>query len=333
MTRAEQLNIAQANKRDEFYTQLCDIEAELVHYKHHFAGKTVYCNCDDPSKSNFTRFFIQNFHNLKLRKLTCSCYKPCPTGLFAEKHDEHASYLEYDGTEKSNAPKMLKGNGDFRSKECLKLLESADIVVTNPPFSLFRDFLKTLVSYDKKFIIIGNVNAISYKECFSLIQKGKMWLGRSIHSGDREFRVPDDYPLDAAKVRIDEKGNRYVNVKGVRWFTNLKYTGMNNGLDLKKRYNPEEYPKFDNVDAINVSKTKDIPYDYNGLMGVPITFIDKFDPRQFIIIGNEYMLNIPGGRCYLNGQRMYSRIFIKRITNEKSQHLDKQSVLTNNISI
>ena len=333
MTRTEQLNMAQANKRDEFYTQLCDIEAELMHYKHHFAGKTVYCNCDDPVKSNFSLYFKQHFHSLKLRKLICSCYKKHCNEIFNDNNYEPALYLEYDGTEESNTLKALQGNGDFRSNECLNLLKRADIVVTNPPFSMFRDFLKKLISYNKKFIIIGNVNAISYKECFSLIQKGKMWLGCSIHSGDREFRVPDNYPLDAAKIRIDENGNKYINVKGVRWFTNLQYAGIKNSLKLKERYTPDKYPKFDNIDAINISKTKDIPYDYNGLMGVPITFIDKYDPQQFTIVGNEYMLNIPGGRCYLKGKRMYSRIFIKKTISEKTQHSNNTIMLQTCINV
>lgn len=321
MTRTEQLNTAQANKRDEFYTQLQDIEAELTHYKRHFAGKVVYCNCDDPRTSNFTLYFRQHFHELKLRKLISSCYRPDSMSLFGGDSSRPAVYLEYDGTAESDVLKELKGNGDFRSSECIKLLDSSDIVVTNPPFSLFREFLRKLVAHDKKFIVIGNVNAVSYKECFSMIQEGKMWLGCSIHSGDREFRVPVDYPLEAAKVRIDEAGNRYINVKGVRWFTNLEYDCERIVLNLTKHYTPEQYPKFDNVNAINVGKTKDIPLDYNGLMGVPITFLDKFNPRQFTIVGNEYMLAVPGGRCYLNGQRMYSRIFIRRTADAKMRRL------------
>lgn len=328
MTRAEQLNTAQANKKDEFYTQLCDIEAELKHYIPHFKGKVVYCNCDDPLTSNFALFFKQNFKSLNLKGLICSCYKCREQSLFDNDIKSFAFYMEYDGTEKTDKVMALKGDGDFRSKECLQLLDKADIVVTNPPFSLFRDFIRLLAAKEKKFIIIGNVNAISYKECFSLIQAEKMWLGSSIHSGDREFQVPQDYPLQAAGCRIDAAGNRYIRVKGVRWFTNLDYEERHKSIKLIKQYSPECYPKFDNIDAINVGKTKDIPADYSGLMGVPITFLDKYNPQQFKIEGNEYSMNIVGGRCYLKGKRMYSRIFITH----RNKTLPKEMALNFNAS-
>jgi len=179
----------------------------------------------------------------------------------------------------------LKGDGDFRSDESIELLKEADIVVTNPPFSMFREYLAQLIFYRKNFIIIGNVNCITYKEVFPLIKDNKMWMGASIHSGDREFRVPDSYPLNASGTRIDEKGNKYIRVKGVRWFTNLDYNERHEDLDLYKEYNSEEYPKYDNYDAINVNKTAEIPCDYDGVMGVPITFLDKYNPDQFEIIG------------------------------------------------
>lgn len=321
MKRAEQLNTAQINKKDEFYTQLRDIEAELEYYKPHFKGKVVYCNCDDPLTSNFALFFKQNFKSLNLKSLICSCHKSREQDLFGNEKSFSAVYMEYDGTEKTDKIINLKGNGDFRSKECLQLLDKADIVVTNPPFSLFRDFIRILSVKEKKFLIIGNVNAISYKECFSLIQEGKMWLGKSIHSGDREFRVPQNYPLQAAGCRIDVYGNRYIRVKGVRWFTNLDYKERYKSIKLVKQYSPDSYPKFDNIDAINVGKTKDIPADYDGLMGVPITFLDKYNPQQFKIEGNEYSMNITGGRCYLKGKRMYSRIFITHRSKNKSKDL------------
>lgn len=298
MTRAEQLNIAQANKKDEFYTQLIDIEKELVHYKKHFEGKTVYCNCDDPRTSNFVLFFKQRFNEYRLKKLVCTCYKEQNADLFANTERESALYMEYDGTEDSGKIVPLRGDGDFRNKECLRILAESDIIVTNPPFSLFRDFLNILDLYKKSFLIIGNVNAISYKECFSMIQDGRMWLGCTIHSGDREFLVPREYPLNAAGVRVDSEGNKFIRVKGVRWFTNLEYAERFRTMLLTKQYTPDAYPKFDNYDAINVDKTKNIPSDYSGVMGVPITFLDKFNPQQFAIIGNEYSLNIAGALLY-----------------------------------
>lgn len=188
--------------------------------------------------------------------------------------------------------KPLHGDGDFRSAECIELLKQADIVVTNPPFSLFREYVAQLIAYNKKFLIIGNQNAITYKEIFPLIKGNKLWLGCSIHSGDREFGVPDDYPLMAANSRIDENGKKYIRVKGVRWFTNLDYKERHEELILYKRYNPEEYPKYDNYDAINVDKTADIPCDYDGVMGVPITFLDKYNPEQFEIV--EFRKGIDG---------------------------------------
>ena len=195
--------------------------------------------------------------------------------------DDVKQLLEHD----KNIATPLKESGDFRSDECVELLKQADIIVTNPPFSLFREYLAQLVEYKKKFLIIGNVNAITYKECFKLIKDNKMWLGASIHSGDREFRVPDDYPLDAASSRIDSDGYKYIRVKGVRWFTNLDYEERHENLVLYKKYIPEEYPKYENYDAINVNKTSEIPMKYSGAMGVPITFLDKHNPEQFEIIG------------------------------------------------
>lgn len=317
-----QLQKANSSKKDEFYTQLSDIEKELRNYKEHFKGKVVFCNCDDPRVSNFFHYFSFNFEKLGLKKLITTCYKNQNVDLFSQNDAERAIYLEYDGDKNgNNVPdpdeigiKHLEGDGDFRSDECIELLKQADIVVTNPPFSLFRAYVSQLVEYKKKFIIIGNLNAISYKEIFKLIKDNEIWLGHSIHSGDREFRVPEYYPLNAAGSRIDDNGNKYIRVKGVRWFTNLDYKERHEDLILYKTYhgNEDEYPKYDNYDAINVDKTKDIPMDYEGFMGVPITFMDKYNPTQFEIIGNEYDLNIAKGRGYINGKRMYSRIFIKR---------------------
>ena len=321
MAGNKNLQAANKAKKDEFYTQLCDIENELRHYREHFRGKTVLCNCDDPRVSNFFHYFAYNFEQLGLKRLITTCYKNQNADLFSRNDQEQAIWLEYLGDRNgSRVPdaeeigiRPLHGDGDFRSHECIELLKQADIVVTNPPFSLFREYVAQLVKYEKKFLIIGNMNAITYKDCFKLIKENQMWLGASIHSGDREFGVPSDYPLHAAGCRIDENGNKFIRVKGVRWFTNLDYKERHEDIVLYKKYTPEEYPKYDNYDAINVNKALEIPCNYDGVMGVPITFLDKYNPEQFEIIGNEYDLNIPKGRGYINGKRMYSRIFIKKI--------------------
>lgn len=280
-------------KKDEFYTQLSVIEDELKYYKDQFKSKIVYCNCDDPRVSNFFHYFSYNFEKLGLKKLISSCYKNQNMDLFSQNDSEQAIYLKYDGDKNNNrvpdieeiGTEFFIGDGDFRSKESVELLKQADIVVTNPPFSLFREYIDQLSKYKKKFLIIGNINAVTYKETFKLIKNNQMWLGASIHSGDREFGVPDDYPLKAAGYRVDENGRKFIRVKGVRWFTNLDYKERHEDLILYKRYNPEEYPKYENYGAIEVSKTAEIPYDYDGEMGVPITFLDKYNPDQFEIIG------------------------------------------------
>ena len=287
------MHAAKATKQDEFYTQLSDIEKELRHYTKHFENKTVLCNCDDPKVSHFFHYFSHNFEKLKLKKLITTCYKNCDADLFSTHTDDRGIYLEYGGDKNDNrvpdpdeiGTRNLRGDGDFRSEECVKLLKQADIVVTNPPFSLFREYLNQLVKYEKKFLIIGNQNAITYKDVFKLIKENKLWLGASIHSGDREFGVPDHYPLNAAGTRVDEHGNKFIRVKGVRWFTNLDYEERHEDLVLYETYTPEKYPTYDNYDAIEVSKTKDIPTDYGGVMGVPITFLDRYNPDQFEIVG------------------------------------------------
>ncbi len=322
-TKNTNLHAAKNAKKDEFYTQLPDIENELKHYKHHFKNKTVYCNCDDPRISGFFHYFSYGFEALGLKKLITACYKNKSMDLFSTHDCEQAIYLEYQGDKnQSKVPdpeeigvKAFKGDGDFRSPEAIKLLEQADIVVTNPPFSLFREYVSQLVEYDKKLIIIGNVNAITYKEIFKLIKEDRLWLGPSISSGDREFGVPDHYPLTAAGFRIDEKGKKFIRVKGVRWFTNLDHQKRHEELILYKKYTPADYPKYDNYDAIEVSKTKDIPMDYAGAMGVPITFLDKYNPDQFEIIGIDRVLTeaITGkvSRFRLNGKELYARILIR----------------------
>ncbi|MBR2508546.1 MAG: adenine-specific methyltransferase EcoRI family protein [Lentisphaeria bacterium] len=327
-------NLQQANKakQDEFYTQLADIENELRHYKKHFKNKTIFCNCDDPYESNFFKYFAMNFNFLQLKKLIATCYdnsavagdelsvcnnkKTAYKIEITEVTDENGdgaidlADVEILIKNRKNVLTTLNGNGDFRSDECIELLKQSDIIVTNPPFSLFREYVAQLIEYDKKFIIIGNQNAITYKEIFPLIKENKMWWGASIHSGDREFAVPDNYPLKAAGQRIDEKGKKYIRVKGVRWYTNLDYPQRHEELVLYKKYTPEEYPEYDNYDAINVDKTSDIPYDYDGVMGVPITFIDKYNPEQFEII--KFRKGNDDKDLSIKGKCPYFRILIRK---------------------
>lgn len=323
MADAKMLRDARRQKKDEFYTQLSDIENELRHYKSHFKGKTVLCNCDDPRVSNFFHYFALNFEALGLRRLITTCYKNQDADLFSQNDSEQAVWLEYWGDKNGNRVpdpeeigiKPLKGDGDFRSQECIELLKQADIIVTNPPFSLFREFLAQLIEYDKQFLIIGNMNAVTYKEVFPLVQANKVWFGASIHSGDREFGVPQDYPLNAAGWRVDEKGRKFIRVKGVRWFTNLDIPKRHDPLLLYRTYSPELYPQYDNYPAINVDKTADIPLDYDGVMGVPITFLDKYCPDQFEIVGlDRYVPDNPhyGHRFTLQGKETYARILIRR---------------------
>ena len=292
MPTSKELNAARRAKQDEFYTQLSVIEKELRYYKEHFRDKIVYCNCDDPRVSNFFHYFSYNFKQLGLKKLVTTCYKSQQADIFTRNNSEKAIYLEYEGNKSGNKTPdaeeigifPLEGDGDFRSRECVELLKQADMVVTNPPFSLFREYVSHLIDHEKKFLIIGNLNAASYKEIFSRIKSNDIWLGPSIKSGDREFGVPDHYPLDAATCRKDERGRKFIRVKGVRWFTNLDFRQRYEDLILYKKYS-DEYLSFDNYDAINVDKTTDIPMDYDGVMGVPISFLDKYNPRQFEILG------------------------------------------------
>ena len=327
----KQLTGAKKAKKDEFYTQLADIEAELKHYRGHFVGKTVLCNCDDPRMSNFFYYFVLNFHFLGLKKLITTCYKNQNPDLCSENISEQAVYLVYEGEDIGIPPnptiaglvRPLEGDGDFRSKECIAFLEEADIVVTNPPFSLFREYVAQLIKYDKKFIIIGNINAVTYKEIFPLIQRDQVWLGPSIHSGDREFEIPSSYPLEAAGSRTDDEGRRYIRVKGVRWFTNLDFPQRHEELTLYKKYSPEGDPHYDNYDAINVDKVADIPCDYDGVMGVPITYLDKHNPDQFEILdANDFIIRdqapkkphglIKDKDGYVMGRIVYARILIRK---------------------
>lgn len=314
MSSNENMRKAKQKKNDEFYTQLTDIEKELKHYKEHFEDKIIYLNCDNPEFSNFWKYFSENFENFKLKKLISTHYEK-------EKQTYKMEMFE-DNNEICTTIKKLSGNGDFRSPECIEILKEADIVVTNPPFSLFREYVAQLIEFDKKFLIIGNVNSITYKEIFPLFKDNKIWLGCSIHSGDRIFNVPDDYPLEASNCGIDENGKKWIRVKGVRWFTNLKITKRHDNIILYKKYNSTDYPKFDNYDAINIDRVKDIPMDYEGVMGVPITFMDKYNPEQFEIIGNLAMGSATKNTAtknpydfavpYLNGKIKFVRILIKK---------------------
>ena len=335
----QDLRAAKNSKKDEFYTQLSDIEKELKHYKKHFKGKVVYCNCDDPHVSNFFHYFSYNFEKLGLKNLVTTCYKNREMDLFSRNDSEKAIYLEYDGDKNgNNVPdpkeigiKHLEGDGDFRNEESIELLKQADVVVTNPPFSLFREYVAQLVQYKKKFVIIGNVNSITYKEVFNLIKENRIWLGPSIRSGDREFGVPDDYPLNAAGSRIDDQGKKYIRIKGVRWFTNLDIKERHEDMILYKTYSPEKYPTYVNFDAIEVGKTKEIPMDYEGAMGVPITFMDKYNPDQFEILGSSRTLgkrmseiaekgtySQGGPRFYLdNGDGTYRRLYDRLVVKNK----------------
>ena len=301
------LHSAKSDKNDEFYTQLSDIEKELNHYKKHFKGKVVLCNCDDPRVSNFFHYFSYNFEHLGLKKLIATCYKSLNRDLFSQNDSEKAIYLEYNGFKNGESVPnpneigitYLNGDGDFRSKECIKLLKKADIVVTNPPFSLFREYITQLIEYNKKFLVIGNINAISYKECFELIKENKMWLG---YNCARHFAKPD--------------GTMYETARSF-WYTNLDTTKRHEDVILYKTFlgNEEEYPIYENFDAINIDKATNIPLDYKGLMGVPITFMDKYNPDQFEIIGIDRVLveELTGkvSRFHINGKEIYARIIIR----------------------
>jgi len=323
----ENLHKAKSGKKDEFYTQLSDIEYELRHYKEHFKDKVVFCNCDDPRVSNFFHYFSYNFEYLGLKKLITTCYMSQDMNLFSEHSSEKAIYLEYTGDKNGNKvpePKeigiqYLKGDGDFRSAESIELLKQADIVVTNPPFSLFREYVAQLVQYDTKFLIVGHQNAITYKEIFKLIKEDKIWLGYGFKGGAGHF-INKQYE-DYATAGDHREG--MIRVSGVHWFTNLEINKRHEDLILFKNYSPDAYPTYDNYNAINVDVTKEIPLDYKGIMGVPITFLDKYSPDQFEILGMSAsagyskdvvgipFLGIKDARPLIAGKNTYARIFIK----------------------
>jgi len=328
------LGAARVAKNDEFYTQLTDVEKELRHYRKHFKGKTVFCNCDDPFESNFFKYFVLNFNKLKLKKLVTTCYegsavaeyrngkaKPYKAVVTSVRDTTGDGGIDMDDIKElfesgENELTELNGNGDFRSPECLELMDEADIVVTNPPFSLFREYVKVLMQHKKKFIILGNMNAVTYKEIFPLLKDNKMWPGSSFNK-TLEFCLPDDYKR---WDHIDKYGRKVGKVPAIAWYTNLDLKKRHEELIMVKKYTPEEYPHYDNYDAIEVNKVANIPYDYDGVMGVPITFLDKYNPAQFEIIGISGDLANPllidgkrkTGRFYINGRRLYDRIAIRR---------------------
>lgn len=303
------LHRAKKEKNDEFYTQLIDIENELQYYTDYFKGKIVYCNCDS-HESNFFIYFKSHYQSLNLKGIICTSYNINGIGKKCEYYGE--TVISSD----------LEGDGDFRSDECIELLKKCDIVCTNPPFSLFRQYISQLMEYNKDFLIIGNVNAISYKEIFPLIQKNRMWLGVTLFTGKMPFfRVPDDYEITNSRFERRADG-LYKQVNSIAWYTNLDHKKRHKEIVLTKRYDEDKYPKYDNYAAINVSRTSDIPMDYNGIMGVPITFLDKYNPNQFEIIGitenADYLksLYVDGykkyDRPYINGKRMYIRLLIRK---------------------
>jgi hypothetical protein len=368
MARNENLHAANKAKNDEFYTQFPDIANELKHYREHFRGKIVFCNCDDPYESNFFKYFALNFNQLGLKKLIATCYDGSPIAntqlqLFDDSSDAAChvpteknrtaykivitevtdansdgaidlSDVEWLIRNNHNILTKLKGNGDFRSTECIELLKEADIVVTNPPFSLFREYVAQLVQYQKKFIILGNMNAVTNKDFFPLIRNNNVWIGYGFNLS-MVFKTTYPNKLEANRKYVRSKGydpdQNYVKTPAIAWYTNLDINKRHENLILYKHYTPEEFPKYDNYEAINVDKVSDIPMDYNGVMGVPLTFLDKYNPSQFEILwqacGNtrvcapteilrilnySAMKEDRGGCALLNGQRVYTRILIRR---------------------
>ena len=337
MAGNKSLNAAMKAKQDEFYTQIDDISAELKHYREHFRDKVVFCNCDDPYESNFFKYFALNFNSLGLKKLIATCYDGSPVMgnellLQFDTLESEPKKIAYkveitevddfngDGAinmadvayllqNDRNVLSRLKGNGDFRSPECVELLKQADIVCTNPPFSLFREYVAQLLKYGKKFLIIGQQNAIHYIDIFREIKGNKLWIGYKF--GDMSFQVPDYFEPRETRYWQDQTGQKWRSMGNICWFTNLDITKRHETIDLFKSYNPQDYPTYDNYDAINVDRVVNIPYDYDSIMGVPITFMDKYNPEQFEIIDTSTTA-MPKGAPYIKGKRIYERILIRR---------------------
>lgn len=277
-------------KNDEFYTQIKDVEDEVEHYWKHLKAKTIYCNCDDPSESAFYKYFHQRHKSIGYKRLIATCYKNPSYDLFTDNKSESGKYVIFDGKEKQQG--NLKGSGSFRSDECIELLKESDVVITNPPFSKFRDYIAQLIKFEKKFLVIGNMNAVGYKEIFPLMKDNKIWWG--ITPRGHDFILPDGSMKNTNAV----------------FYTNLDYPKLHEEIPLIEKYQPEKYPKYDNYDAIEVSKTKLTPYDYDGVMGVPISFLDKYCPEQFEIVG--FRKGDDGKDLKVNGVEKYIRILIKR---------------------
>ncbi|PCC46067.1 type II toxin-antitoxin system RelB/DinJ family antitoxin [Brevibacterium aurantiacum] len=351
-TRNAMLNNASIARKDEFYTQYDDVAKEMTHYAESFQQKVVLCNCDDPFESAFFRYFVINFNDLGLAKLISTSYAGSPVAgqeypvdgarsayqaVVTQVPDENLTRpdgsldLENVFALEGNSLSPLMGDGDFRSNECETLLDGADIVVTNPPFSLFREYISQLNRHDKDFIVLGNMNAATYKEIFPLFRDNKLWYGESIRSGDRKFHVPENYPMNAAGCGVDNNGRRFIRVKGVRWFTNIDNGRRHEPIKLEQAYVPAENPRYENYDAIDVGRTANIPTDYDGVIGVPITFLDRYSPDQFEIImlanGNARTNVDPailkevgyqphrsdrGGVGIIEGRRIYARILIRK---------------------
>lgn len=358
MSGNKSLRTAERTKEDEFYTQLTDIEKELRYYKHHFKDKVIMCNCDDPFESNFFKYFVLNFNRLGIKKLIATCYSGSPianqqlslfdvigeteensnkpykaivTQVYDKTGDGGVDMLDVAELFKSGVNELieLKGDGDFRSAECLELMDEADIVVTNPPFSLFREYVATLLEHGKHFIIIGSQNAITYKEFFPLLMDNKVWLGYG--NGDMSFRVPEYFEPRETRFWIDEEGQKWRSMGNVAWYTNLDIRKRHEEMILVKKYNTEDYPQYDNFDAIEVSKVADIPLDYDGVMGVPITFMYKYNPEQFEILNalNRYVLfgyedlnedirKRHSHACNIDGKATYFRVLIRNKNPEVS---------------
>ena len=316
------LNKAKTDKKDEFYTQLDTIGAEMPHYARHFADKVVYLNCDDPRESKFFEYFVENFNQLGLKKVIVSCFKAQTNNLFDIGDNESAVWTEYSGTPAYSGSIVdilgsiglneFKGDGDFRSPEAVDLLAQADIVITNPPFSLFRTLIAQLVEHDKKFILLGTISATTYVDVFPLIRDGKLWPGTKFNTAV-EFRLSDDYETFG---RQDDEGNKYAKVAGITWWTNLEHDNGYRELDELK-YVAEDYVTYDNYDAIEIATIKQLPTDYTGVMGVPITYLGYYNPNEYEMLGsnrgvNQDDLGIYGRSAYVNGKEVFKRLFIRR---------------------
>lgn len=310
MARNQSFSAARRAAEDEFYTQISDIEKELRHYKHHFKNKIIFCNCDDPKESNFWKYFFLNFDSLGLKKLISTHYESGGISYKLELVQDEENIGKINEFDIIQTP--LNGDGDFRSEECIQILKEVDIVVTNPPFSLFREYVAQLIEHNKSFLIIGNQNNVTYKETFNLLKDNKMWLG--YYNGDMSFKVPDHYEPRETRFWIDESGQKWRSFGNICWFTNLDIAKRHEKIILYRNYNQDDYPKYDDSIVINVGKVADIPTDYTGIMGVPITFMNKYNPEQFEILGIANSARWIGYDCLtiINGKKIYNRIIIRR---------------------